>query len=235
MAAGLGFKTFTTGEVLTAADTNGYLMQGVLVFASAAARTSAITSPQEGQMSFLKDTNSTEYYDGAAWVAVGGATAPSYTAINAGGTALTGASTITVSGISGKNNLFIFVYGASSASTQSRLSLKLNASATGYAYAAVTNLSASNDASDSNSDTSYSLCRLSTDAASTASMAINVAGANGAGYKIIQHNSDVRTPGSSWEAAQGGGYWSGSATVSSVSITSSVGNFDAGTIYVFGA
>jgi hypothetical protein len=68
MAAGLGFKTFTTGEVLTAADTNGYLMQGVLVFASAAARNAAITSPQEGQYCYLKDTNSTEYYDGAAWV-----------------------------------------------------------------------------------------------------------------------------------------------------------------------
>jgi hypothetical protein len=72
MAAGQGFKTFATGDVLTAADTNGYLMQGVWVFASAAARTSAVTSPQEGNMSFLKDTNSVEYYDGAAWVAVGG-------------------------------------------------------------------------------------------------------------------------------------------------------------------
>ena len=69
MAAGLGFKTFTTGEVLTAADTNGYLMQGVLVFASSAARAAAVTSPQEGQYSYLKDTNSTEYYDGAAWIA----------------------------------------------------------------------------------------------------------------------------------------------------------------------
>jgi hypothetical protein len=72
MAAGLGFKTFAVGEVLSAANVNGYLMQGVLVFADAAARTAAITSPQEGQMSFLKDTNSTEYYSGSAWVAVGG-------------------------------------------------------------------------------------------------------------------------------------------------------------------
>lgn len=69
MAAGLGFKTFTSGEVLTAADTNGYLMQGINVFANASARTAAITSPQEGQYSYLKDTNSTEYYDGSAWVA----------------------------------------------------------------------------------------------------------------------------------------------------------------------
>ena len=70
MGAGLGFKDFTTGEVLTANDVDGYLMQGVWVFASAAARTAAVTSPQEGNMSFLKDTNSTEYYSGSAWVAV---------------------------------------------------------------------------------------------------------------------------------------------------------------------
>ena len=73
MAAGLGFKTFTTGEVLTAGDVNGYLMQGVLVFASAAARNAAITSPQEGQFAFTKDTNGLWYYDGAAWVASGAA------------------------------------------------------------------------------------------------------------------------------------------------------------------
>ena len=89
MAAGLGFKTFTTGEVLTAADTNGYLMQGVLVFASSAARAAAVTSPQEGQYSYLKDTNSTEYYDGAAWIAapigdITGVTAG--TGISGGGT-----------------------------------------------------------------------------------------------------------------------------------------------------
>jgi hypothetical protein len=71
MAAGLGFKTFTTGEVLTAADTNGYLMQGILVFASEAARDAAITSPQEGQFAFTKDNNTTWFYDSATWVVSG--------------------------------------------------------------------------------------------------------------------------------------------------------------------
>jgi hypothetical protein len=71
MAAGLGFKTFTTGEVLTAADVNGYLMQGVLVFASEAARNAAITSPQEGQFAYTKDNNSLWYYTGSAWAASG--------------------------------------------------------------------------------------------------------------------------------------------------------------------
>jgi len=73
MAAGLGYKEFTTGDVLTAADANGYLAsQVVMVFASAAARTSAIASPQVGMISYLKDTNSTEYYSGSAWAAIGG-------------------------------------------------------------------------------------------------------------------------------------------------------------------
>jgi hypothetical protein len=68
MAAGLGFIEFTTGDVLSAAAANGYLAsQTVMVFASAAARTSAIASPQEGMFSFLKDTNATQFYDGAAW------------------------------------------------------------------------------------------------------------------------------------------------------------------------
>lgn len=68
MAAGLGFKNFTTGEVLTAGDVNGYLMQGILVFADAAARSAAITSPQEGNMSYLKSDDIVYKYNGSAWV-----------------------------------------------------------------------------------------------------------------------------------------------------------------------
>jgi hypothetical protein len=71
MAAGQGFKTFTTGEVLTAGDVNGYLMQGINVFASNAARDAAIISPQEGQFAYTKDTNSLWYYTGSAWAASG--------------------------------------------------------------------------------------------------------------------------------------------------------------------
>ena len=76
MAAGLGFKTFATGDVLTAADTNGYLMQGVLVFATAAARDAAITSPQAGQTAYLKDSNTIVSYSGSAWVTKSGGASP---------------------------------------------------------------------------------------------------------------------------------------------------------------
>jgi hypothetical protein len=184
MAAGLGFKTFTTGEVLTAGDTNGYLMQGVLVFADATARDAAITVPEEGQFAYLKDTNVTTYYTGTAWAnldttgmtnpmtttgdviysssgstpdrlgigTVGqvltvnsGATAPewaaapaagaNWTLLNAGGTLLTGATTITVSGISGADKIMVVIgENVSSANASSEISVRFN-SDTGSNYA----------------------------------------------------------------------------------------------------
>jgi len=77
MAAGQGYIEFATGDVLTAAAANGYLAsQVVMVFADAAARTAAITSPQEGMISYLKDTNATQYYSGSAWVSIGGSSSP---------------------------------------------------------------------------------------------------------------------------------------------------------------
>jgi hypothetical protein len=78
MAAGLGFKDFVTGEVLTAADVDGYLMQNIWVFANATARDAAVTSPQEGNACYLKDTDAVMTYSGSAWVAVGGSVPASY-------------------------------------------------------------------------------------------------------------------------------------------------------------
>lgn len=72
MAAGDGFKTWQTGDVLSADDVNNYLMQGVWVFDDAADRTAQVTSPAEGNVSYLRDTNAIEKYDGSSWVAIGG-------------------------------------------------------------------------------------------------------------------------------------------------------------------
>ena len=69
MAAGLGFKDFQAGSVLTAADTNGYMAsQANMVFATAAARDAAITSPQEGMVAVLKDSDGVFMYNGTAWI-----------------------------------------------------------------------------------------------------------------------------------------------------------------------
>jgi hypothetical protein len=288
MAAGQGFKTFTTGEVLTAADTNGYLMQGVLVFADAAARTAAIASPQEGQTSYLKDTDVIQVYSGSAWVTksgssplttkgdlytysttdarlgVGsngqvlkanssastglewgdaGAAGASYSLINTGGTALTGAGTVTVSGISGMNSIFVRIDNVSSASTDSTISMRINTdSGSNYTYnglrivgansAAYTNTAAESGVSL----TSYVICRLSGNAGSSSYAGCWINGANSSGLKFISSVAGVDS------VSDGGsrnyvlqGLYAGTSTISSISLISSVGNLDAGTVYVYGS
>jgi hypothetical protein len=121
MGAGLGFKDFTTGEVLTANDVDGYLMQGVWVFASAAARDAAVTSPQEGNMCYLKDTDATQSYSGSAWTAVGG------------GGGMTLISTTTLSGTSNSitvaantyKDLVAYIYGLNPNATAA-ITLRIN-------------------------------------------------------------------------------------------------------------
>lgn len=65
---GLGRKVFTAGEVLTAANVNGYLMdQTVMVFAGTAARNSAIATASAGMVTYLTDVDMFETYTGSAW------------------------------------------------------------------------------------------------------------------------------------------------------------------------
>lgn len=102
MAAGAGYIEFATGDILTASAANSYLAsQVVMVFANASARTSAIASPQEGMISYLKDTNSTEYYSGSAWVAIGG---------SSGALTLIGTTTLSSSGSFNLSNIFSSTY-----------------------------------------------------------------------------------------------------------------------------
>ena len=89
--AGAGYKLFATGDVLTASDVNTYLMQQtVMVFNNAAARTTALSGVvAEGMLSYLKDTNAVEVYDGANWVASDDPNAIQNTIVDAKGDLIT--------------------------------------------------------------------------------------------------------------------------------------------------
>lgn len=87
--AGAGYKLFSTGEILTANSVNTYLMQQtVMVFASAAARTTALSGVlAEGMISYRTDSKVLEIYNGSSWVDFSGD--------------ITGITTAATSGLSG--------------------------------------------------------------------------------------------------------------------------------------
>jgi hypothetical protein len=65
----MSYKTWVSGEVLTASDLNTYLMQqSVPNFANTAERDAAIASPAEGQFCYVTDLDAFFVYNGS-WVA----------------------------------------------------------------------------------------------------------------------------------------------------------------------
>jgi hypothetical protein len=288
MAAGQGFKTFATGDVLSAADVNGYLMQGVLVFADATERNAEITSPQEGQFAYLKDTNVTTYYTGSAWAnldttgmtnpmtttgdtiysssgstparlgigstgqvltvaggvptwASAAASGANWSLVNSGGTALTGAATVTVSGISAADKIMILIDGASSANALATLAVRLNTD-TGsnyYVYGTLIDVPGSYAITQfQNFDTVESSIRFAGMPAFTGSGVaggyVLLSGCNSSGVKVFNLIGGANAAGNGGQQqAQLGGYYNSSSTISSISIFSNSGNLDAGTVFVY--
>jgi hypothetical protein len=64
----VAYKVFTNGSVLNASEVNDNLMnQAVITFTNSTARASAITSPVEGMLTYLADTDTYEFWNGSAW------------------------------------------------------------------------------------------------------------------------------------------------------------------------
>lgn len=70
--AGLGRKVFTAGEVLTAANVQGFLMdQTVQVYDDATDRATVLgANVTEGMVTYLKDVNTVQVFDGTNFVVV---------------------------------------------------------------------------------------------------------------------------------------------------------------------
>jgi hypothetical protein len=65
----VAYQVFTNGSTLQASELNENLMQqSIATFSNSAARTAAITSPVEGQMTYLLDLDVYESWSGSAWV-----------------------------------------------------------------------------------------------------------------------------------------------------------------------
>lgn len=322
--AGAGYKLFTTGSVLTAAEVNTYLNeQTVMVFNNAAARTTALSGVvSEGMISYLKDTNAVEVYDGAAWVGVsnvgditsvtagtgltGGGTSgavtvslaspvaatlggtgqvtyttgdliyssatdtlakraigttgqvltvsggvPTWTTptgsnsnwslLNAGGTALTGAATITISGISGRESILVLFKLASSVNAGSKINVRINGDTAGNYYYSQNSFSVNTSYTPTviegifrDGDNFVRLGTMPDIATGQVNGHLLIQGCNTSGVKVFQ-GAGAGSAGTNNAQAQSvvGGYYNSTSTVSSISLFSDFGNFDNGTVYVY--
>lgn len=166
----------------------------------------------------------------------------SFTLLNAGGTALTGAATVTVSGISGINQLLIFVNQASSVNAFSMMSLRFNAdSGANYDHALIVINSISTYSStilntfNAVGSTQIDLGMMSNNVNSTVNGSMMVYGCNSTDKKIFQGMGTGNQSAAGHRAVFGGGVYHGASTISSISVVSSSGNLDNGTVFVYGS
>lgn len=173
---------------------------------------------------------------GIKWAAPAGGWNPDYQLINTGGTSLSGASTVTISGISGKAGLFIHITGASCVNANSSVYLRLNSATNLYTETGLT-FNESSGATNIFTSTGFggfALGSLGTAASSTVRAFVKIDGTNTSGLKPVVL-SVYNTGSTSSESPITTGFHSGGTAVTSISLISANGNFDAGTIWVYGA
>jgi hypothetical protein len=176
---------------------------------------------------------------GLKWAAPAGSGA-NWSLLNAGGTALTGATTITVSGISGKDKIMVIVEGASSANANSLMGVVLNGDTNTDYYQYGLNIympttyAAANYQLQSGAAGLIKLAYASNNAASIVSGYVLLSGCNSSGVKVFNSVGSANVAGgANQECFAIGGYYDDASTISSVALNSSTGNFDAGTLYIY--
>lgn len=164
--------------------------------------------------------------------------------INSGGTTLNGNSSVTISSISGANQLMILIVGATNNGNDAESRLRFNAD-TGSNYYCFGGDLVSKSTYNGNALTEAitTPARTSIDmgyngaAANVTTGYLMVSGGNGAGVKMFNGNSVATFNGGSESHSKiaQGGYYDSASTISSVNISCSAGTFDGGTIYVYKA
>lgn len=175
---------------------------------------------------------------GLKWGSV--AATKNFTLINSGGTALTGAATVTYSGISGYDTLFVFIESASSVNAAT-IGIQVNGDTGGnyrnYGIFFINNSTWSTSVIDAMKQNSLSVIRIGATGtvSGTVSGAALLQGCNTSGaYKIFQASGSGESASNAY-AFVNNGFWNSASTVTSISANSSSGNFDAGTMWIYGA
>lgn len=174
------------------------------------------------------------------WAAPSSAGA-NYTLLNAGGTSLSGSSTVTVSGISGKEKILMRIVGASVGGGGYELYFRINGDSgsnyiwNGNTIQPTSSYSANMARNYSGTGTEFPFGAMASTAASVVDAGILIDGGTATGGKSINLAGGASSSSSDNQANYNLiGFYNGSAAITSVSLFSFV-NFDAGTLFVYGA
>jgi hypothetical protein len=173
---------------------------------------------------------------GLEWATVSAGS--NWSLLNSGGTALTGAATITVSGISGKDKIMILVDSASTTGSNDftfRFNTDTGSNYYNYGGVFVGESDAAASVSEIGEGRSNVIFAKSAGTSSTASGYCLLTGCNSSGVKVFSVGGGSTSSGlnSGQKGYTLGGYYDSSSTISSISVFSTSTNFDAGTVYVY--
>ena len=167
--------------------------------------------------------------------------AKNFTLLNSGGTALSGANTITVSGISGIDQLFISIQSADSSGTSEKWGIQLNGVTSGYVNVASdlewgSTYNAGNYQTATGAATLYiELGKWSGSSGSVSSGGIMINGCATAGLKTYMGFGGGRPDGNSGHKAIVTGNIVNTTAITSVSAYAEGGTFTGGTMFIYGA
>jgi len=159
-----------------------------------------------------------------------------FTLLNSGGTSLSGATT-TVS-FSAYNSLLITLENVSTNSGNSVIDVRFNSDSGSNYYVSSWYMGAGGSIfqQEGMQDTRIRLLRMDLDTHTTGAGSIQVWGAKTSGQKPINFVGRGQAGGNNnGRAYVGVGRYSGSSAITSVSIISSDGNFDGGTVFIYGS
>jgi hypothetical protein len=157
--------------------------------------------------------------------------------LNSGGTALTGANTITVSGISNQDKLWIYITGQSGTAINGELRIRINGD-TGSNYIQQGYYSSrpagSANWENINATQAFFTLGFTYAVASNGNGSMIIQGGKSTGGKVISSVS-ASNDSSDGRTYTTQGIWNNSASITSISAVISTGNFDAGTMFIYGS